>query len=408
MTPKQIVIIGAGFGGIRTAKALIAANPKLHITIIDQYPHHTIHGQLYEVATSPDELVDLTELKTSVEIPLSEIFLDTNVAVFTAKVEHVDFAANVVSAGGRTIHYDYLISALGAGPNFFSIPGAKEFTIPFSSSYDALRIRSAVENSVVLAKNNSKRNNVNILIAGGGVGGVEIAAELHGMLDYLSWRENFPREKLQVTIIERNDKVLSVFPESVIRAAIERLTELDIKFQLGTAIQSITQHVVVTDKGEFDYDVLVWSAGVRANLLPTHQELPVKKGDRIEVDGYFRLKQFSNVYILGDQCFWVDSDGIALPGTAAQALHQADYVAKAVLAQAQNKQLPSFSCQSFPYLIPLGPKWAIFSYGNKMLKGYLGYLIRQMVWWRYYMSILGFQAGTHWLLRTTELFRRND
>lgn len=408
MTPKQIVILGAGFGGIRTAKALAAANPKLQITIIDQYPHHTIHGQLYEVATSPDELVDLTELKTSVEIPLSEIFLDTNVAVFTAKVEHVDLAANTLTAGGRTIHYDYLISALGAGPNFFSIPGAKEFTLPFGSSFDALRIRSAIEGSVALAKNSPKRNQVNIMIAGGGVGGVEIAAELHGMLDYLSWRENFLREKLQVTIIERNEKLLSVFPEPVIRAATKRLTELDTKFQLGTAIQSITQHVVVTDKGEFDYDVLVWSAGVRANLLPTNQELPVKKGDRIEVDEYFRLKQFSNVYILGDQCCWVDTDGVPLPGTASQALHQAEYVAKAVLAQTKNQTPPNFSCKSFPYLIPLGPKWAIFSYGNKVIKGYLAYLIRQLVWWRYYISILGFKEGTHWLLRTTELFKRND
>lgn len=408
MIQKQIVILGAGFGGIAAAKHLSGLNPKLQVTIIDQYPHHTIHGQLYEVATSPDEMVDLTELKRSVELPLKNIFSGDKVKVLIGKVEQVDLVAQTLLAGGKTIRYDFLISALGAGPNFFSIPGAKEYSLPFGSSYDALRIRSAVESSVALAKNSLKHDNVKVLIAGGGVGGVEIAAELHGMLDYLSWRENYPRHKMQVTIVERNDKILAMFPEPVINKATQRLAELGVELQLATAIQSINQHAILTDKGELSYDVLVWSAGVRANLLPTKQELPLKKGDRIEVDEHFRLKQFPNVFILGDQCCRLDSSGNPLPGTASQAIDQAEFVAKAVAAQSQNQQVPNYACKSFPYLIPLGPKWAIFSSRHRIITGYFGYLIRQLVWLRYYASVMGWRAGIHQLWRTEEIYGRND
>lgn len=408
MTQKQIVILGAGFGGIAVAQELIKQNRNLNITVINRFDHHIIHGQLYEVATSPDELTSLPELKRSVEIPLSEIFSGTGVKVIVGEVEQIDLAENVVLAAGRKISYDFLISALGSQPNFFAIPGAQEYAMPFMSSYDALRIRGEIEASIQMAKSSLRHDGVDVVVAGGGVGGVEIAGELHGMMDYLAWRENYPREKIKVTVIDRGESVLSVFPEQVQKVATERLKDLDVSIQTGTTIQSITKSRIITDKGEFPADVLIWSAGVRANPLPTTQSLSLKKGDRIEVDEYFRVISHKNVFIFGDQGCRLDSSGNPLPGTASQAIHQAKYVAKAVHAFAKNQKPESYDCRSFPYAIPLGSKWAIISWGDWFVKGYLGYFIRQLVWLHYYSSVLGYRRGMHWLLRTGELFSRND
>ena len=408
MTPKQIVIIGAGFGGVAVAKKLAKQGGNFEIALINEYPHHSIHGQLYEVATSPEELTSLTELKTSVDILLTDIFINEPVKIVIGKVTEIDLVARKVVTPNKILSYDYLVCALGAQPNFFSIPGALEHALPFQSSFDAIRIRTQIETSVQMAKSNVRQPVVHVVIAGGGVAGCEMAAEMQGMLNFVAWKNNFPREKLLTTIVDRGETVLSSFPEPVRKIAAKRLSEFGVQAKLGTTIQSISKNSILTNSGELPYDVLIWAAGVRANPLPTKEEQETKKGDRVVVDEYFRLAGNQNVFVLGDQCGRLDETGNALPGTASQAIYQAGFVAAAVVSFANN-QLPSgFACKQFPYLIPLGPKWAIFQSRNHLITGYFGYLIRQYVWLRYYCSILGFRRGVHWLLRTGELFSRND
>ncbi|HMQ02001.1 MAG TPA: FAD-dependent oxidoreductase [Candidatus Doudnabacteria bacterium] len=408
MTSKQIVILGAGFGGIAAAKQLVKY-PEFEVTLIDQNPVHIIHGQLYEVATSPSELTSLPELKRSVEIPLLEVFSGTAVKIITARVESVNVLEQKVQAAGKSYRYDYLISALGSSPNFFAIPGADEHSLHFQTSYDALRIRTAVETALDLARLHTSLPVVNIIIAGGGVAGVEVAAELQGMLNYLSWQKNLSRNKIITTVIERSSAIISTFPERVQVVAAKRLQDLGVEVKLNTVIESVDKHFVNTNQGNLKYDIFIWAAGVRANPLPTIEQFPIKKGDRIEVDSCFRPPSNQSIFILGDQCSREDDNsGLPLPGTASQAIYQAKYVARAIRALAANQPLPKFQCQSFPYLIPLGPKWAIFASGNRLIAGYFGYLIRQLVWLRYYSSILGLRKGLHWLWRTAEIYSRND
>lgn len=407
MKQKQVIVIGAGFGGVRAALDL-AKNRELAVILIDQFPYHSVHGQLYEVATSPTELTMMPELKRSVEVPLAQIFKNYPVKIVTAKVVDVKFASKTVIAD-KPYSYDYLVCALGSQPNFFSIPGASEHAWHFSSGYDALKIRGEIESTIALAKNNLRKKDVQIVIAGGGVAGVEVAAELHGMLNYLSWRENYPRHKIVTTLIDRSEAMLSMFPKEVQEIAHQRLEELGVVLDTGVSIESISKHELQTSDGVKEFDVLIWAAGVRANPLPTSESVSVKKGDRVEVDAQFKLVGQPDVFVLGDQCARAEDGGVnPLPGTASQAIRQAKYVATAIKALAKNQQPPLFTCQSLPYIIPLGPKWAIFYSKRKVVKGYLGYLIRQVVWFKYYISILGFTKGIHWLLRTSELFKRND
>ena len=49
-TKIKIVIIGAGFAGLNTAKAL--NNTDVTVTIIDQYNYHLFQPLLYQVATA--------------------------------------------------------------------------------------------------------------------------------------------------------------------------------------------------------------------------------------------------------------------------------------------------------------------------------------------------------------------
>ena len=53
----RVVIVGAGFGGLKAAKAL--ADAPVHITVIDRDNYHLFQPMLYEVATAglaPDDI----------------------------------------------------------------------------------------------------------------------------------------------------------------------------------------------------------------------------------------------------------------------------------------------------------------------------------------------------------------
>lgn len=405
---KKIVILGAGFGGVAAAKALLKQNIQAEIILVDQSSDHIIHGNLYEVATSPEELTKLTELKKSVAVPLNEIFKDTPVKLVKGWVNEVDLAKQVLTVGDKNLPYDFLVAALGAGPNYFAIPGAKENALTMLSATDALRIRSRIELVIQTHKNDTRKAVVNIVVAGGGVAGVEVAAELQKMIDFVAWQNNYSRSKIMTTIIERSETVLNGFPARAITSATQRLRSLGIKLQTNSTIQNITNHDVITDQGQFPYDVLIWTAGVSANSLPGPVQTPVSVGKRIEVNELFQLQEFRNVYVIGDQCCHHDELGNPLPGTASQAIDHARFVAKALTYSIKNRAPMVHVCRKFPYVIPLGGNWAIFSSNNLFLSGYAGYLVRQLVWLRYFVSILGLFRGTHWWLRSTELFSRND
>ncbi len=405
---KKIVILGAGFGGIACAKALLKHKPNAQISIIDQSSDHIVHGNLYEVATSPEELTSLTELKRSVAVPIKEIFAGQPVEIIRARVDEVDLAKKTIRLGDKNLSYDVLVSSLGAGPNFFAIPGASENALTMLTAIDALKIRSRIETAIQTHKYDNRKPAINIIVAGGGVGGVELAAELQTMIDFLTWQNNYSRQKVMTTVVERAETVLNGFPQRVVEAGTERLRELGIKLQTNSTIKQVESANLVTDQGSFPFDVLIWTAGVSANSLPGPIQTPVSVGKRIEVNDQFQLNEFRSVYIIGDQCCRHDEQGNPMPGTASQAINHAEFVASSILATLKNQKHKNHSCLMFPFIIPMGGKWAIYSSNRLFFEGYFGYLVRQLVWLRYFASILGWWRGAHWWIRSSELYSRND
>lgn len=406
---KSVVIIGAGFGGIACALELLRLRSGFAITIVDQRDYHLIRGNLYELASAPEELNDLLELKHTVSIPIRQIFDGRPVEFQQAKVVNIDTAKQEVELEHGKIHYDYLVSSLGSHPNFYSIPGAQDKAIPLHELGDALRIRNAIEFAVQAHRSDINKDIVRIMIAGGSVSGVEIAAEFSGMIDFIVWKNNFPREKVETVIIEGAHQLVPGLPGNVARDIQNRLESLGIKVLTNKMIQQVDDQMANFTNGEkMEFDVLIWAAGVKAQHLPMTPAPESDHTDRIEVDEFFRLENLKNVFILGDQACHHMADGRPLPGTASQAIDQGEYIAGAITKFAANQQPQSHVCKEYGYIIPLHGKWAVVKNKNFYIKGYLAYLIRQWVWVWYYAGLLGPWQAARLLLTNREIYSKND
>lgn len=408
MKQKQIVIVGGGFGGIAVAKSLAGAGEHYDITVIDQNNHHVIHGNLYEVASSPEELNNLIDLYHSVTLSYEQIFFGTKINFIQARVQEIKSENREIIFNGGSLHYDYLVIALGSRPKFYHIEGADKYAIPLQSATDALKIRNQVEFAVETKKLHGKGDKVRVIVAGGGVAGIELAAQLQTMFDFIAWKNNFPRHNIETVIIEGASTLLPGFAPKVSNVASDRLRDLGVEIQTHQLITRVDEQFVELKSGDkYNYDCLVWAAGVEANPLPLTPPIPAGRNNRIDVDANFRPASYDNVFIIGDQCCFLDSKQVPLPGTASQAIYQGGYVAQAIQLVSNGQSLPAHRCKVFPFAIPLGPKWTIFTNGRYLFKGVVGDFIRELVWLKYYISLLGLFKGWDFYHYTRRIFDKD-
>jgi NADH:ubiquinone reductase (H+-translocating) len=111
--PKRprVVVIGAGFGGMETAKALRDA--PVHVTVIDRQNHYCFQPLLYQVATAALSPAD-------VAWPIRHVLAtQQNATTLMEEVRSIDTHAGCVVTDGVVVPYDFLVIATGAMHSYF-------------------------------------------------------------------------------------------------------------------------------------------------------------------------------------------------------------------------------------------------------------------------------------------------
>ncbi len=409
---KNIVIVGAGFGGLKTALELekkVRGQDDVSITIVDKEPYHLFHANLYEVATGPEEVTSFESLKKTVAISVAEIVAGTKIKFIEGKVDSIHHDGKAVSIGGQKIPYDYLVVSGGSTNNYFNIPGAAEHSLALKTLPDAFRIRGSFEAIVQQASEEMAKRNIRFAIGGGGFTGVELAGELAGLLRMLSWKYNYPLEKMEILVVEGSNRVLPGLDDKIGRDVADRLRELGVRIQLNSMITEVTPQFLSFKNGEkLECDLLVWTAGVKAETIGCTKELELDKNSRVQTNEYLECTMMPDVFFIGDQAYIVDSQGRPLPGTARQGLHQAAFVAEQIFRLLHGQPKIKFVHKDFGYVVPVGGKWAAFKSGNWYLTGRLAYLLREIWELQYFASIVGWWKAFRIIRQSDELYSRND
>lgn len=405
---KHIVILGGGFGGLSCAINLVKQfkPSEVRITLVDKEAYHSFHADLYEVATAPDEVTSVSQLQKSLMLSLSEVLGRHGIAFVKGTVTSIDPEKREIRVGGRVLAYDYTVCAFGSVTSYYNIPGAPEHTLPLKSFTDALRIRNAVEFLIQRHRQDTSKYVLRIGVVGGGFTGVELAAELSGLLNFLSWKYSYPRDKIEVLILEAGNRLLGGLPEQVVHVANRRLTDLGVHIQLNAHIVKVAERLVYLASGAVEEcDLLLWTAGVEAVTLPFTTKLPTDRCHRIVVNEFLQTPQYHNIFFIGDN---MCQDSSPDPTTASFAIHQARYVATALPFVVQNRRPRPYASKHLPFIIALGGRFAILASDKVYIKGRLAYLAKLYANFRYFKSLIGTTRALRWVFGKSRVYAKND
>jgi NADH dehydrogenase len=365
---KRIVILGGGFGGMRTAECLeeqLRADPSVSITLVSDTNALLFTPMLAEVAGSSLEPSHIsTPLRSSLH---RTEFIRGHAAKIDLEQRRVILDNGSPDQGtGATqeIPYDHLVLALGAVSNYLGMANIEKYAFGFKSLLDAIRIRNHViemfERADRESDSSQRRALLTFVIAGGGFAGVELAGALndfaHGIIaDY----PNLRSEELTVVLVHARDRILPELSESLARYAQKKMEERGVRFRLNSRLTDAQPDVVVLSDGKIRAATLVWTAGTAPN--PLLKSLPVERDlhGAVVVDETLAVRGHIDLWALGDCAAVSDTKhGKTCPPTAQFALRQAEVLAKNIHAQLKSRPTRTFHFDSLGAMCVVGHQTA--------------------------------------------------
>ena len=380
---KQVVIIGGGFAGLNCAKAL--HHEAVDITLIDRKNHHLFQPLLYQVATA-------TLAPSNIAQPIRSILRDyQNVKVLLDDVVGFNLETQSVLLGSESsIAYDYLVVASGSTHSYFGHDAWEQYAPGLKTIEDAVEIRKqiflAFERAESQMQNHGKHDPLVFVVIGAGPTGVELAGAIADTAKIFlkkDYRLCNPCDA-RILLIEGEGKVLGPYPQALSQSALEQLKQLGVEVLLSTKVLDVEDHLVVTDKGNYNASVIIWAAGVAASPLGKMLGDVDKRGC-VKVDEYLNpisaeKETHKNVFILGDLAHF-EQEGKQVPGVAQTAIQMGNYAAVAIACDLQNKERPKFK---------------YFDRGEMATIGRLKAVAQ--IRWPFKADLIGFPAWLGWLV----------
>lgn len=390
----QIIIIGAGFGGLIAAQHLAKAD--VEVTIIDRNNFHTFTPLLYQVATCALD-------SSSVAYPVRSIFRDNHNVHFllgeVTEINHQDRYVMVQSGETRYQKwYDTLIIAVGSVTNFFGNKEAEEISFGLKSAADAVRLRHHILRCferAAWAADEQERDSLTTLVAvGGGPVGLETAGALHELYNYVlkqEYDDRTPRLRARVILLEATDRLLLPYPEALQKSAVKQLESLGVEVMFNAMVTKVEpDRITLKDGRIIRTHTLIWSAGVKASPLAEKLDVPLaEKTGRIPVEPTMQVIGRPNVYAIGDVAHLLDEKGQPYPMLIPAAMQQGELAAKNIIRELSNQPLAPFHYNDKGIMATIGRRRAVaWLYYKVQLSGFLAWI----VWLVFHLiSLLGFR-----------------
>ena len=262
---KHIVIVGAGFGGVRLAKELAKEN--VRVTLVDRHNYHLFQPLLYQVSTA-------VLSSSEIAYPTRQFFKNNpNVNFYMSKALGVDQDRRVLITKHGEISYDYLVLAAGATTNFFGNKSVERNSYAMKTLQEAISLRGHLIHEFERASRKSgpdqreaRQRHLNFVIVGGGATGIEMAGALMELIDIFKKEfHTIDFSEVHVTLLEAMGSVLPMVPPDLQQHTIDVLRKKGVDVRLNTAVTEYDGNDLTLNNGEvIPTKTVIWAAGVRA------------------------------------------------------------------------------------------------------------------------------------------------
>ncbi|MEM1025538.1 MAG: NAD(P)/FAD-dependent oxidoreductase [Myxococcota bacterium] len=372
-TKARVLIIGGGFGGLETAKAL--ADVPVSVTLVDRNNHHLFQPLLYQVASAGLSPADIA-------IPIRAVLSgQENVRVLMGEVTDVDLDQGEARfEDGGVLGFDYLVVAAGAQTNYFGNDHWGQHTVSLKTVEDAIEMRRRVLSAFEKAERETdqarRRRLLTFVVIGAGPTGVELA----GAMAELSTRvlagdyRNLSPDDCRVLLIEMADRVLTSMAPSLSESAQKDLEKLGVEVRLGQAVKSIEDSRVILPNEIIPTETVLWTAGVAPVGLAAKLGTPLKRG-RLEVGSDCALPHHPRAFAVGDIALQMGEDGKPLPGVSPVAMQQGRYVASVIEGDLAGRKRAPFEFRDKGAMATIGRSRAVAEIGRLRFSGFFAWFL---------------------------------
>jgi NADH dehydrogenase len=386
---KQVVILGAGFGGLFAAQGLARADAA--VTVVDRHNYHLFQPLLYQVATAGLAPSD-------VAWPIRSILSrQKNVTVLLDEVQDISLQQREVILQSTRLPFDYLVVATGSTHSYFghedwagNAPGLKTID---DATLIRRRILTAFEMAEMSGDETERQRLLRFVIVGGGATGVELAgtiAELAHRTLAKDFRRIDPRQA-RVTLVEAGPRLLPFVGEESSAYAQKALQRLGVEVRLGNAVTHCDARGVWMGEEFVPTRTVIWAAGVAASPVARWLRAESDRAGRVLVRPDLSIAADPDVFVIGDAALLRTEEGSTVPGIAPAAKQQGRYVAKLLAERIKGKgaggpdQKP-FRYRHAGYLATIGRRSAVIEFPSFRMQGW-------PAWWLWGIAHIYFLVG---------------
>ena len=378
MNKPKVVILGGGFGGLAAARALYKS---AEVTVVDRHNFQTFLPLLYQVSTAG-------LAADHVAYPIRGALRKTDIKFRMGSPIAVDHKNNEVKLdSSEVLKFDHLIVALGSVSADFGIPGVNEHALGMKTVHEALTIRAEIMRRFEDLCRFEDDTKLSISVIGGGPTGVEMAGAIAELIrGPLKSDQTEAAANIQVSLIEAGPRLLPPFAPSLSERTKKDLEKLGVKVLLNAAVKAIEHRkIVLKDDSVLNSEITIWAAGVKGSDAMAQLSLPTN-GNRVAVEPTMQVKNYPNIWALGDIAGALGKDGRPLPMVAPVAIQQGKFIAKQIARLIANKPLTDFKYLDKGSMATIGRNKAIVQVRGLKIAGPIAWLI----WlWLHLFYLLG-------------------
>ncbi len=336
MDKKRVIIVGGGFSGAYIARHL---EKDFNVVLIDNKEYFEFTPSVLRTIIDPKHAEKIQVLHK--KYLKKAKFLSSEVTKITPKWIVVE---------GVNVPYKYLVIATGS--RYKEIFKEEGMVLP-------LRVRELVQ------KHKDLEEASKVLLIGGGIVGVELAAEII---------TKYPQK--EVTLIHSKERLMERSSLKASKYAEKFLTKKGVKIIFNERVEKKNGKTFTTNKGnEIHADLAFSCTGIISNGEALKEGIPEAVNERGQaiVNEFLQLKDYPNIFAAGDVTS-VDEEK-----TAHSSEHHAMIIIKNIKNLEKGKPLKKYWPGKRLMVISLGKYNGIMTYGNFAFTGLIPALMKWLV-----------------------------